>query len=496
MYNGPPPNYVELELQIVPFLAATFYKLFGIHEIFGRIISIAFGLGTVLVLAYFGRWLFASAIAGLTAAFFYSVFPGSVYYGRTFMPDCAMVFFLTVALYVSARYLREDAMMSRPGLIAPTLLLTFAYLAKPVAAMAIVPLLGLIWERRRAGGALRVLPLATLVLVPFIVLALYDERVAAYAQWHWASGIMRLHVLPALRAALSSGEGFGLKLASFRVAIGMLRETMLGSLSFALSLAAFVALPWTASRSKALLWGWLIAGVLYIFVVVTVERVDYYLLPLLPLCALTLGGATARSLAAIETLDAAPPARYALIGTVALVAIAAALPSRTAVASYYRYNQQAYRDAVALDRALPAGALVVLGHYGPDVQYYLDRFGWEEDPLLWTPFDEESAIRKGARYFIAIEENRLYRNIDLCAWLQRFPIAPSEATWSVYDTDPARVRPGADIFWRRFRAAERMGAGRAFLDRRNLCVVPAQPPKVDKSARKASGPTAMLPRKG
>ncbi len=27
-YDGP-PNYVELELQIVPFLAATLYKLFG-----------------------------------------------------------------------------------------------------------------------------------------------------------------------------------------------------------------------------------------------------------------------------------------------------------------------------------------------------------------------------------------------------------------------------------------------------------------------------------
>ncbi len=39
-YNGPPPNYVELELQIVPFLAASLYKIFGIHEIFGRLITV------------------------------------------------------------------------------------------------------------------------------------------------------------------------------------------------------------------------------------------------------------------------------------------------------------------------------------------------------------------------------------------------------------------------------------------------------------------------
>ncbi|MGB6643684.1 MAG: hypothetical protein WBE35_01540, partial [Candidatus Cybelea sp.] len=33
LYNGAPPNYVELELQIVPFLAASLYKVFGVHEI-------------------------------------------------------------------------------------------------------------------------------------------------------------------------------------------------------------------------------------------------------------------------------------------------------------------------------------------------------------------------------------------------------------------------------------------------------------------------------
>src|SRR5215469_17584561 len=56
-YDGPPPNYVELELQIVPFLAATLYKVFGVHEVFGRLISIVFSLGTVVVVFLFGRWL-------------------------------------------------------------------------------------------------------------------------------------------------------------------------------------------------------------------------------------------------------------------------------------------------------------------------------------------------------------------------------------------------------------------------------------------------------
>ncbi len=68
-YDGPPPNYVELELQIVPFFAATLYKIFGVHEIFGRLITLCFSVGTVAVVGLFGRWLFSSAIAGLAQHF-------------------------------------------------------------------------------------------------------------------------------------------------------------------------------------------------------------------------------------------------------------------------------------------------------------------------------------------------------------------------------------------------------------------------------------------
>jgi Dolichyl-phosphate-mannose-protein mannosyltransferase len=470
MYNGPPPNYVELELQIVPFLAATLYKIFGLHEIFGRMITLGFSLATVVTLAYFARWLFGSAVAGLTAAFFYAVFPGSVYYGRTFMPDSAMVFFLTAALYAATRHLTGDA-LSRRGLTGTTALLTVAYLAKPVAVLAVVPLVGMAGERIRAGRATRPTVVAILLLVPLLLVAMYDRRVASYAEWHWAGGITQLHVLPALRSALTSTAGFAMKLGNLGEVLAMLRATLLGEFGFLLTVAGVVALPWIRSRSKALLWGWLAGGLAYVYVVVTVERADYYMLPLLPLCALIIGGLVARFVASVRAADVAPGARYALLALVPLVAVTALAVSAAPVAAYYRYNQQAFRNAVELDRSLPKDALVVIGHYGPDVQYYVDRFGWEEDPELWTPFDEESAIRKGARYFISVEDNRLRRNLELCAWLTRFPVLRARAAWLVYETDPALAPPRAELFWRDFRNAERAGRGRAFLNARGLCRV-------------------------
>jgi hypothetical protein len=469
MYNGPPPNYVELELQIVPFLTASLYKVFGIHEIFGRLITLAFSLATVLAVGYFARWLFGGPVAGLSAAFFYAVFPGSVYYGRTFMPDCAMVFFLTVGLFAAGRYFVEDDVPSLRGAGLPIVLLALAYLAKPVAILALIPVFGLVWERVRAHRPAPALAVAALVFLPLIVFALYDRRIASYAEWHWASGITRLHVLPALRAAVSGGAAFAAKLTDFRIALGMLRDTMLGGISFWLAIASFIALPWLTARSKALLWGWLGGGLIYIYVVVTVERVDYYMLPLLPLCALVIGGIVARFVCAMRLADVASGARYALLAIVPIVALAVLVTTRAPVAAYYRYNRAAYRNAVALDHALPPDALVVIGHYGPDVQYYIDRFGWEEDPALWTPFDEESAIRKGARYFISIEDNRLRNNLELCAWLQRFPLLGRSSPWPVYVTDPALVTSQAQLFWRQFRIAEHAGAGRAFLQAHRTC---------------------------
>jgi 4-amino-4-deoxy-L-arabinose transferase-like glycosyltransferase len=470
-YDGPPPNYVELELQIVPFLAATLYKLFGVHEIFGRLITLVFSLGTVAVVGLFGRWLFASALAGLAAAFFYAIFPGSIYYGRTFTPDCAMVFFLTAALYVVTRLVVEDEVFSQRALARATALLTLAYLAKPVAVAGIIPVIGVLWERVRSGRTMRPTAIAVLLVVPLVILYLYDTRVSEHAEWHWASGITSLHVVPALKAAFTSGSGFVLKFEQLREVLGLLRETMLGTIAFVLSIAGFIALIWTDARSKALLWGWLIGGLAYTYVVVTVERVDYYMYLLLPLCALVIGALIARFAAWVETVDAAPAARYAMLALVPIVAIACTLQARAAIAPYYDYNKQAYRNAVFLNHTLAPGALVVVGHYGPDVLYYINRYGWEEDPYLWTPFDEESAIRKGARYYISIEDNRLRRNLELCAWLQRFPVINPNAQWPVYVTDPKQERSGADAFWRAFRTAEALGQGQAFLDVHRVCTV-------------------------
>jgi len=375
---------------------------------------------------------------------------------------------MTAGLYATARLSIDRENWRTRDVLWCAALLSLALLAKPVAAVAIVPVLFLIGERAYSGRTFRAIAAIALISLPLILLWLYDRAVGSHAEWHWASGILGLHVLPALRASLQNGAAFAAKAAQFRVMLGAMAYLMIGP---AISGAALLGLffPPATIRSRSLLWSWLAAGLLYIFVVVTVERVDYYTFPLLPLAALTAAGVVQRLFSAIASSVIPVAAKYACAGLALAAFTAMVFQNREIVKPYYHYSKSVYRNAIALDRALPAAALVVMGHYDPSVLYYIGRFGWEEDPYLWTPFDEQSAIRKGARYFIAIERNRFYRNLELCAWMQRFPLLRSGAQWPVYVTDPAQVKPEAERQWRAFRNAEKSGRGRHWLSSHGVC---------------------------
>lgn len=453
-YNGPPPNYVELELQIVPFLAATLYKIFGIHEVFGRLLSIGFSLVTIGAVGFFARRLFRSETAGLAAAMLVAIYPGSLYYGRAFMPDTAMVAFMTAALYASFVWIADGAALRHPRRVfwfAATLT-ALAILAKPVAAVALVPIVALTiacWGWRATLARPAFWGFLAVAVLPYLA---YDAYVRSIAEWHWASGITSKHVLPELIAAFTSPAAFAHKFGQFNDALAMLHATMLGPIGFGLMLLAIVV-P-VRAEARSFLAAYFLALVAYTFVVVSVERVDYYLYVWLPFAALWSGGLIARAREIVNRYEIWNTGGIALGGVVFAFML---MLGRAAVHDYYDDKPDVYRAAKTLDTTLPADILVVMAHYDPSVLYYINRKGWEEDPALWTPFDEQSAINKGARAFISIEDRRMRQNRDLCHWLERFPVTNPDARWPVYETDPAKVLPGAEARWQAFRKLELAG---------------------------------------
>ena len=426
-YGGPPPNYAELELQVVPYAAAQFYRVTGVHEIFGRLLVVAFSLAAIVLLFAFGTQLFSQR-AGLLAALLFAVAPASVYYGRTFMPDSVMLFFSTGVLYFWWRWLTGS---TRSDFMWAVIFGALAWLAKPPALILLVPVVALLFARARwrAFAKWRLYAFLGLTLAP---LSAYLSYVGSIARWHWTTGITGKHVLPLLAQEFSTPANLWAGAISATALVHMLATTVLGPFLFGLALFAWAALPHDQrTRNRAWLFGaWFAALAAYTFVVVNYERVDYYLLLWLPLGALLAGGALDNVWSRI-TGD-----RRLAAGTWAGLAVAlffVVYSNILEIAPYYEWNRAVYAAAKELDRTLTPGALVVMGHYSPAILYLANRKGWEEDPALWTVHDQKSAMRKGARYFIAFEVARLKTNAPLYRFLQGYPHVLLSSGLLVYD---------------------------------------------------------------
>jgi dolichyl-phosphate-mannose-protein mannosyltransferase len=424
-YNGPAPNYVELELQIVPFAAAQLYRVFGVHEVFARLIVVAFSLATIVLLYFFGRDLFGRR-AGLIAALFYAIAPGAVYYGRTITPDTDMVFFMTGALFFWWRWACDRRV---PDFWWSVIFGAFAWLAKPPALLALAPIVALTFAARgrRAFADWPVYAFAALTLAPFFF---YFHHVRGIAEWHWAEGITSKHVLPQLAAELTRPAAFAAGLQSALALLRMLSSTILGPALFGLTIVAWFAQP-RDHRSPLRAWffgAWFVALAAYTFVVVNVERVDYYLLPWLPFAALLVAGAVDSLL---NQSGAKLSPRSAALALAALFAIT--YSNMLEIHPYYTWSRPVYSAATELNRKLDPGCLIVMGHYDPSVLYTIGRKGWEEDPLQWNVHDMTSAVHKGACYFVAVEVSRLKANKQLFAFLQKYERVPVSSGWQVYD---------------------------------------------------------------
>jgi len=429
-YDGPPPNYVELELQIVPFAAAQLYRMFGVHEIFGRLIVVAFSLGTIVLLFFFGRELFGRR-AGLLAALAYAIAPGAVYYGRTITPDTDMVFFQAGLLLFWWRW----ACGRRPADFWWSLGFgALAWVAKPPALLALAPMAALLFAMR-GRAALRdwsAYAFLAATLAPFL---LYFSHLGAIAEWHWAEGITSRHVVPTLLHEFSSPAAFAAGAQDALALMRMLSSTVLGPTLFGVMALAWLAQP-RDERSRARAWffgAWFAALTAYTAVVVNVERVDYYLLPWLTFAALFAAGAMDHVATLIADRPAlGPHGRTAAVGCVVAIAVVT-YSDMLEIHPYYTWSRPVYAAAAELDRTLDPGCLVVMGHYDPSVLYSIGRRGWEEDPLHWDVHDMTSAIRKGACYFVAVEVPRLKANKPLYAFLQRYARVPVSSGWQVYD---------------------------------------------------------------
>jgi 4-amino-4-deoxy-L-arabinose transferase-like glycosyltransferase len=106
-WTGPGPAYQGRELQIISYITALLYTLFGWHDWLGRLVAIAFGLWGVFALHRLldRLWDTMHAHAG---AFLLAIMPGAVFIDQSFLPDPAMLSLVITGAWLYVVYLQED----------------------------------------------------------------------------------------------------------------------------------------------------------------------------------------------------------------------------------------------------------------------------------------------------------------------------------------------------------------------------------------------------
>lgn len=195
-WTGPGPSYQGREFQIVSYLTALLYQLFGWHDWFGRVVAAFFGLVTVFSLHRLTALCWGQTHAH-AAALAYALMPAAIMIDSSFLPDPSMLALVTTGVWLFAKYWAGG---SRWLLPLAAVSFTLGALAKPpgVAAGAVIFYLMVRWilqkKRRQATEVFLWGFLSLAIIGAYFSWAIYLGR--SYPPYHvagsgyiWNSGL-------------------------------------------------------------------------------------------------------------------------------------------------------------------------------------------------------------------------------------------------------------------------------------------------------------------
>lgn len=173
---APSVGYTMLEFPLQPAVIASFYYVFGVHDVIGRIVTIVFAMGSVWLFYRLAQYLISPRFA-LIATAVYSLTPLNVYFGRILFPEAVLLFFMIGAMYFLFRYYQTHR-LSHWGLSA--LFAATACLVKPPPALAMLLPILCIWLHLWGRVVIRQLQFYSyylIALLPLLLWALWARHI-------------------------------------------------------------------------------------------------------------------------------------------------------------------------------------------------------------------------------------------------------------------------------------------------------------------------------
>lgn len=407
--------YWSAEFPIISFLAALLYKIFGIHELLGRLVAIGFSIGSIFFFYKLVRRYYADRIALFCAACF-SIMPLGIYFGRVFMPEPVMLFFSIAAVYLFSVWSEDN----KPEFfLFATASAALTFLAKVSSLFLCAVFLYLFYLKYNKRFIVK---WQTWL---FFVLAILPSFF-----WYERSNIaMASYIFDPINLKYLTSQYFYERMF---ISAAFFMFTPVGLVLFSYGLLAK-----GHGKRKGIFYIWLISSVGYVLLYPMLNSKHYYYqIPLLAPCAFFMG----------VGLDAVYQ-RFAKSRWLVILLLAGVLFSGLfVIRPFYRWNHSTYEAARIVNRITEKGSIIIAGRCTQEAPlYYCDRKGWvinefgelsyiynwehKDKTLKDFPRLEEVELIKylikngGARYYLSANLSAFNNNPKLVRFMrENFPV--------------------------------------------------------------------------
>ena len=367
-----PEGYRMVEFPFVNALIASSYSLLkcGIGLVaYSRLFSIAFSLGSTLLLYYLVSHLSGRRL-GFLSALVFALLPFNIFYSRVVLPEPALIFFTLLALYLFAKQ----------KLLFSSLALALALLLKPTILIIYGPMfLYLSLKHKKKNSKFLILNSIFWLsaLVPIILWRLWIRQFpAGIPNFTWLLNSTAIRFRPAWFRWL------------FADRLGRLILGYWGLIPFGLGLII-------KAKNKAFYFAGLFGSLLYLIIFATGNVThDYYQIILIPIISIFTAFGLEFFLTAPRKYFSRPIA-YCLFAVVSLAMLAF---SWFHIRDFYNINNPAIVEAGQyVDQNIPSNAKVI-APYGGDTAFLFqtNRQGW---PI---GNDLNRKIDLGATHFLTV----------------------------------------------------------------------------------------------
>lgn len=407
-----PQGYRFVEFPLFNLIHVSLYSVIGIWniDVWARLTTIIFSvLATLFIFLIVKKYL--SLRAAYCATFFYAVLPFSIYYGRSVLPDTAMIASVLGGIYFFARWLdsKKDSQVTifSPWFLLSLLFTVCALLFKPYALFFLLPM-GVLAIEKFGWSFIKKWPLWVFALVSVIPLALWRMWITQFPEgipvssWLFNAGNIRF------------------KGAYFYWIFGeRISQLILG---YYVTFAIVGLFKHLKEKHFFFYISFFISSLIYLVVIArgNVQH-DYYQIAIIPSLAILIGRGVEFLFSIEGKINKVIAIGITVVSTFLMLSL-----SWYHVRDYFNINNRAMVEAgVQADRVLPKDAKVLAPREGDTTfLYYINRQGWPHQQA-----STEELIQKGATHMIILEPSEQQR-----AELQNtYPVMASESGYMIVE---------------------------------------------------------------